>query len=172
MNDERVMQAVRSGDAERLGTLFERHHVALYEFLYRTTGDASTAEDLVQDVFVRILKYRHTYRDGYPFLTWMYRIARNAPPPTNDLVNTFERVIERTQPELVAHYAAYSAAGAPRLHLCGAGPAVFLLVTEGAKIAELQRDFGVTGATVIEAHTLPRAASLRIERLTSVENRK
>jgi 4-diphosphocytidyl-2-C-methyl-D-erythritol kinase len=92
-----------------------------------------------------------------------HRIARNAPPPTNDLVNTFERVIERTQPELVAHYAAYSAAGAPRLHLCGAGPAVFLLVTEGAKLAELRRDFGVTGATVIEAHTLPRAASLKIE---------
>ena len=69
-----------------------------------------------------------------------HRIARNAPPPTNDLVNAFERVIERTQPELVAHYAAYSAAGAPRLHLCGAGPAVFLLVTEGAKIAELRRD--------------------------------
>ncbi|MFA7248439.1 MAG: 4-(cytidine 5'-diphospho)-2-C-methyl-D-erythritol kinase [Dehalococcoidia bacterium] len=92
-----------------------------------------------------------------------HRIARNAPPPTNDLVNVFERVIERTQPELVAHYAAYSAAGAPRLHLCGAGPAVFLLVTEGARVAELRRDFGSTGATVIEAHTLPRAAALRVE---------
>ena len=94
-----------------------------------------------------------------------HRIARNAPPPTNDLVNVFERVIERTQPELVAHYAGYAAAGALRLHLCGAGPAVFLLVTEGAKIAELRRDFGTTGATVIEAHTLPRAASLKIERV-------
>ncbi|MGE3858061.1 MAG: 4-(cytidine 5'-diphospho)-2-C-methyl-D-erythritol kinase [Dehalococcoidia bacterium] len=97
-----------------------------------------------------------------------HRIARNAPPPTNDLVNTFERVIERTQPELVAHYAAYSAAGAPRLHLCGAGPAVFLLVTEGAKVAELRRDFGVTGATVIEARTLPRPAALAVQRLAPV----
>lgn len=101
-----------------------------------------------------------------------HRIARNAPPPTNDLVNVFERVIERTQPELVAHYAAYSAAGAPRLHLCGAGPAVFLLVTEGAKVAELRRDFGATGATVIEARTLPRPAALAIERLDApVEDR-
>ena len=96
-----------------------------------------------------------------------HRVARNAPPPTNDLVNVFERVIERTQPELVAHYAAYGAAGAPRLHLCGAGPAVFLLVTEGARVAELRRDFGVTGATVIEAHTLPRAVALRVERIAS-----
>ena len=96
-----------------------------------------------------------------------HRIARNAPPPTNDLVNAFERVIERTQPELVAHYAAYGAAGAPRLHLCGAGPAVFMLVTEGAKIAELRRDFGATGATVIEARTLPRPAATKIERVAA-----
>lgn len=93
------------------------------------------------------------------------RLARHAPPPTNDLFNVFERVIERTQPELVAHYAAYTAAGAPRLHLCGAGPAVFLLVTEGARVAELRRDFSAVGATVIEARTLARAAALRIERI-------
>jgi RNA polymerase sigma factor (sigma-70 family) len=72
------MQAVRAGDAGELGRLFERYHLPLYEFLYRTTGDRHGAEDLVQDVFVRILKYRHTYRDGSPFVTWMYRIARNA----------------------------------------------------------------------------------------------
>lgn len=76
--DERLMDAVRGGDAARLGALFERHHVALFEFLYRTTGDRAGAEDLVQDVFVRILKYRHTYHEGSPFSTWMYRIARNA----------------------------------------------------------------------------------------------
>lgn len=76
--DDEVMVAVRAGDAGQLGRLFERHHLALYEFLYRTVGDRTAAEDLVQDVFVRILKYRHTYRDGHPFVTWMYRIARNA----------------------------------------------------------------------------------------------
>lgn len=109
----------------------------------------------------------HDFSHGHVAQRLAHRIARNAPPPTNDLVNAFERVIERTQPELVAHYAAYGAAGAPRLHLCGAGPAVFLLVTEGAKIAELRRDFGATGATVIEAHTLPRAAALKIERIAA-----
>ena len=109
------------------------------------------------------------FSHGHTAQRLAHRIARNAPPPTNDLVNAFERVIERTQPELVAHYAAYGAAGAPRLHLCGAGPAVFLLVTEGARIAELRRDFGVTGATVIEAHTLPRAAALKIDRVAVPE---
>ena len=36
------------------------------------------SEDLVQDVFFRMLKYRHTYREGSQFTTWMYQIARNA----------------------------------------------------------------------------------------------
>jgi RNA polymerase sigma-70 factor (ECF subfamily) len=40
-------------------------------------GNRSTAEDLVQDVFFRILKYRKTYRDDSHFTTWMFHIARN-----------------------------------------------------------------------------------------------
>ncbi len=42
------------------------------------TGNRHTAEDLVQEVFLRILKYRATYRDGARFETWVFRIARNA----------------------------------------------------------------------------------------------
>jgi RNA polymerase sigma-70 factor, ECF subfamily len=72
------MRAVRAGDCGQLGGLFERYHVALFDFLCRTTGDRTAAEDLVQDVFVRILKYRHTYRDDSCFETWLFRIARNA----------------------------------------------------------------------------------------------
>lgn len=72
------MRAVQGGELEALGELFERHHRAVFQFLSRTTGDASLAEDLVQDVFTRILKYRHTYDAGSRFDTWMFRIARNA----------------------------------------------------------------------------------------------
>jgi len=72
------MLAVRQGEVGRLGELFERHHLALFDFLSRTTGDRAAAEDLVQDVFVRILKYRGTYRDDGCFEAWLYRIARNA----------------------------------------------------------------------------------------------
>jgi RNA polymerase sigma-70 factor (ECF subfamily) len=42
------------------------------------TGDRAAAEDLVQDVFVRVLKYRATFRDEGRFETWVFRIARNA----------------------------------------------------------------------------------------------
>jgi len=57
------MRAVRDGDVSRLGVLFERYHLALFDFLSRMTGNAGVAEDLVQDVFVRVLKYRATFRD-------------------------------------------------------------------------------------------------------------
>lgn len=72
------MQAVRDGDVSQLGHLFERYHARLFEFLSRMTGNRVAAEDLVQDVFVRILKYRATYRDDGRFETWLFRIARNA----------------------------------------------------------------------------------------------
>ncbi len=71
------MLAVRAGDMSRLAPLFERHHRQLFDYLARMTGNRSTAEDLVQDVFVRILKYRHTFRDDSRFDTWAFRIARN-----------------------------------------------------------------------------------------------
>ena len=72
------MDAVQGGQLEALGELFERHHRQVFLFLRRTTGDAAIAEDLVQEVFVRILKYRHTYDAGSRFETWLFRIARNA----------------------------------------------------------------------------------------------
>jgi RNA polymerase sigma factor (sigma-70 family) len=78
MTDELLMQAVRDGDLARLGTLFERHHLAVFDFLARMTGDRAAAEDLTQDVFVRILKYRATFRNEGSFQTWLFRIARNA----------------------------------------------------------------------------------------------
>lgn len=72
------MRAVRGGDLGKLGMLFERHHVALFDFLSRMTGDRTAAEDLTQDVFVRMLKYRSTFRNDGRFETWMFHIARNA----------------------------------------------------------------------------------------------
>jgi len=72
------MHAVQSGNLDALGELFERHHRPVFQFLCRTTGDRAAAEDLVQDIFMRILKYRHTYDPASRFQTWLFRIARNA----------------------------------------------------------------------------------------------
>lgn len=77
-NDEALMRAVREGEVRHLATLFDRYHPVLFDFLNRMTGRRDVAEDLVQDVFVRILKYRATWRDGARFETWVFSIARNA----------------------------------------------------------------------------------------------
>ena len=78
ITDDALMSRVREGDVQALAPLFDRHHAALLNFYLRTTGNRASSEDLVQDVFVRILKYRRTYRPGSRFLTWMYHIARHA----------------------------------------------------------------------------------------------
>lgn len=75
-SDHELMLAVRDGEMGRLGNLFERHHGQLYGFFVRMTGQRTLSEDLVQLVFYRILKYRHTYRDEGKFSAWMYHLAR------------------------------------------------------------------------------------------------
>lgn len=72
------MLKVKSGDVDRMGLLFERYHRALFGFLYHMLGGSrATSEDLVQNVFYRMLKYRHTFTGEGEFRTWMYHLARN-----------------------------------------------------------------------------------------------
>jgi RNA polymerase sigma-70 factor (ECF subfamily) len=75
--DTELMIQVRNGEIDKLGILFERHHRQFYAFFVRLTSSPALAEDLVQDVFVRLLKYRHTFRGG-EFTPWVFRLARNA----------------------------------------------------------------------------------------------
>ncbi len=70
------MLAVRDGELDALGDLFERHHGPLFGFLVKLMGHHAAAEDVSQTVFQRMLKYRHTYRDDGSFTAWMYHLAR------------------------------------------------------------------------------------------------
>ena len=76
--DHLVMLAVRDGDVERIGVLFDRHHRMLFNFFLRLTSNRGLSEDLVQEVFFRMLKYRQTFQAGTNFTAWMYQVARNA----------------------------------------------------------------------------------------------
>ena len=62
MSDEELMSQVRNGVGEMLGVLFERYQVPLFNFYLKLTGERAASEDLVQEVFFRILKYRQSYR--------------------------------------------------------------------------------------------------------------
>jgi RNA polymerase sigma factor (sigma-70 family) len=90
------MLAVREGDLDRLSDIFERHHKRLYNFFLGMTGRPDDGEDLVQEVFLRMLHYRHTYRDDSRFETWMFRIARNA------RIDSFRKT-RRGEPLTAAH---------------------------------------------------------------------
>lgn len=76
-SDNTLMEKVREGDLDRLGLLFERYKRPLYGFFYGINKDQDLSEDLVQNTFFRILKYRHLFRGDGDFKTWMFHIARN-----------------------------------------------------------------------------------------------
>ena len=71
------MVAVARGDLASMSDIYEHRHRALFRFFFRLTGRQAPAEDLTHEVFLRMIRYRHTYRAGDLFESWMYRIARN-----------------------------------------------------------------------------------------------
>ena len=77
-SDSELMRQVRAGRTSALAILFERHHARLYRYCLRMTGNRQTSEDLVQDVFMKMLKYKTNFRDDSVFAPWMFGIARNA----------------------------------------------------------------------------------------------
>ena len=77
LSDNSLMVKVRDGDLDRLGLLFERYKRPLYGFFYGLNRDQELCEDLVQNTFLRIMKYRHLFRGDGDFRTWMFHIARN-----------------------------------------------------------------------------------------------
>src|SRR5271165_6618158 len=77
-SDHELMVRVSRGNLADMSEIYERRHRTLFRFFFRLTGRQAAAEDLVHEVFLRMIRYRHTYRSGDGFEAWMYRIARNA----------------------------------------------------------------------------------------------
>ena len=73
---ELVRRFVR-GDRSAFDSLVERYQVAIFRFLYRMVGDASRAEELAQETFLRVFRAAAGYKPQYRFSTWLYAIARN-----------------------------------------------------------------------------------------------
>lgn len=71
------MLKVKDNDLDKLGLLFERYKKPLFGFFYNLNRNQELSEDLVQNTFLRILKYRHLFRGEGDFRTWMFHIARN-----------------------------------------------------------------------------------------------
>lgn len=71
------MLAYRDGDAAAFETLYARHRVRLYRHLSHQCGDARVAEELFQDIWLRVINARADYEVSAKFATWLYRIAHH-----------------------------------------------------------------------------------------------
>jgi len=75
--DETVMQNVKNGNLAEMSVLFEKYHLRLYNFFLKMGLNRDESQDMTQNLFYRMIKYRNTYRSGNMVKSWIYQIARN-----------------------------------------------------------------------------------------------
>src|SRR6186997_1297673 len=77
MDDSAVVSAFLGGEERAFSELVTRYQTRLLNFVYRTIGDREKAEDLVQEVFIRVYRHIHRFDRTKKFSTWVYTIASN-----------------------------------------------------------------------------------------------
>ena len=77
MSDAEIMLRVREGDDGGFNFLIEKYRKPIVNFMYRMVHNQAVAEELAQEVFLRVYRSRQTYRAEAKFTTWLYRIATN-----------------------------------------------------------------------------------------------
>ncbi|SPE41093.1 RNA polymerase sigma factor [Candidatus Sulfopaludibacter sp. SbA3] len=73
--DAELMLRVKEGDGASFGVLLEKHRLSVIHFLYRMVQNHAVAEELAQEVFLRVYRSRGTYEPTAKFTTWLFRIA-------------------------------------------------------------------------------------------------
>lgn len=76
-NDEQLMLAFASSDHQAFEILYQRHKGSLYRYFLRSCDTQSTAQELFQELWLKIIKNKNKYSTDYKFTTWAYRMARN-----------------------------------------------------------------------------------------------
>jgi RNA polymerase sigma-70 factor (ECF subfamily) len=77
LTDADVMLRVKTGDESAFEYLVQKYRRAMVSFMYRMTHNSAAAEDLAQEVFLRVYRSRTSYEASAKFTTWLYRIATN-----------------------------------------------------------------------------------------------
>jgi len=77
LTDAEVMLRVRTGDEQAFAYLVQKYRRPMLSFMYRMARNQAAAEDLAQEVFLRVYRSRETYTANAKFTTWLYRIATN-----------------------------------------------------------------------------------------------
>jgi RNA polymerase sigma-70 factor, ECF subfamily len=77
LSDAEVMLRVKAGDEAAFSFLVQKYRRAMVSFMYRMSHNSAAAEDLAQEVFLRVYRSRSSYEASAKFTTWLYRIATN-----------------------------------------------------------------------------------------------
>jgi RNA polymerase sigma-70 factor (ECF subfamily) len=77
VSDADIMLRVKTGDQSAFEYLVQKYRRPMVSFMYRMARNAAAAEDLAQEVFLRVYRSRETYEASAKFTTWLYRIATN-----------------------------------------------------------------------------------------------
>lgn len=78
LSDSELVAAFKAGDAEALGALMERHKAAVYGYLLSLTGRPDAADDLFQEVFLKLVRNPAAYGEREKFKAWLFTVVRNA----------------------------------------------------------------------------------------------
>ena len=76
--DAELMEAFTNGETEALGGIISRYKTPLFNYLLRITGNMAAAEDLFQDVFVKIVRSPKAYGERFKFSAWLFTVAHHA----------------------------------------------------------------------------------------------
>jgi len=127
--DTQLMIRVKQGDGASFGVLLEKHRSPVIHFLYRMVQNQAVAEELAQEVFLRVYRSRTTYEPTAKFTTWLFRIA------THLALNTLrdgknQRMEARLDGEV---------SEAPGLQVCDGQPSVEQSMLREARLDEVRR---------------------------------
>lgn len=75
--DEELMSLVKAGQLDYLNELFSRYSKRIYNYFLKSTMERAESDDLTQELFIRVMKYRNSYKDGQTLQFWIFQIARN-----------------------------------------------------------------------------------------------
>jgi RNA polymerase sigma factor (sigma-70 family) len=157
LSDEKIMLLVKEGQVSELTELFERYHVRLYNFFLRLTLDGPLSEDLTQNLFYRIIRYRQSFEPSNGnFRSWMYRMARNI--YADHLRQEGRSPARRGEPEEAAERAAAPEAGYTEEHYEKLDLALAQLSPEQREILVLSRYQGLKYAEISQIKDLSVAA--------------
>ncbi len=145
-SDETLALAAANGGRDAFAMLIERHYERIHRLAWRLTGSRSDAEDVAQDVCIKLATAIRSFRGESAFGTWVWRIAHNA---TTDFLRQRQRMKPTEASELMAlvdeHGQYTRTARGQRGQSLGGGPAAFRTTTRGC-YAGLRRGYEPRGS--------------------------